>query len=84
MGSCCRSSRGPSATRHERHKPEETILYEIVANHLETFLSETREKHDRGLPNYVEKELREYLKRVIPEPRHDERNAAGSRGRRSI
>jgi hypothetical protein len=33
-----------------------------VAEHLETFLAEARERHERGLPDYVEKELREYLK----------------------
>jgi len=27
-----------------------SILYEIVAKHLQTFLAETREKHDRGFP----------------------------------
>ncbi len=48
--------------RYERHKPEDTVLYRIVAEHLETFLAEAREKHERGLPDYVEKELREYLR----------------------
>ena len=37
-------------------------IYRIVAEHLETFLDEAREKHERGLPDYVERELREYLK----------------------
>jgi hypothetical protein len=50
------------ARGHERHKPEETVLYQLVAEHLETLLAEAREKHDRGLPDYVEKELRDYLK----------------------
>ena len=38
----------------------ETLLMNQV--HLETLLAEAREKHERGLPDYVEKELREYLK----------------------
>jgi hypothetical protein len=50
---------------YERHRPENSILYKIVADHLETFLTEAREKHERGLPDYVDKELREYLKRGI-------------------
>ena len=47
---------------YARHEPEDTVLYRIVAEHLETFLAEAREKHERGLPDYVEEELREYLK----------------------
>lgn len=47
---------------HERHRPEETLLYKLVAEHLETFLAESREKHDRPLPKYVERELRAYLR----------------------
>jgi hypothetical protein len=46
---------------YQRHEPEKTVLYRIVAEHLETFLAEARERHDKGLPKYVEKELREYL-----------------------
>jgi hypothetical protein len=53
---------GAGARTYERHKPEDTVRYRIVAEHLETFLAEAREKHERGLPDYVEKELREYLK----------------------
>lgn len=53
---------GADTRTYERHKPENTLLYRIVAEHLETFLAEAREKHERGLPDYVEKELREYLK----------------------
>jgi len=48
--------------RYQRHEPEATPLYKIVAEHLETFLREAREKHERALPQYVERELREYLK----------------------
>jgi hypothetical protein len=45
-----------------RHQPEATVLYRIVAQHLETFLAEAREHYDKPLPGYVEKELREYLR----------------------
>jgi hypothetical protein len=45
-----------------RHEPEKTVLYQIVAEHLETFLEEARNTYDHPLPRYVEKELREYLK----------------------
>jgi hypothetical protein len=53
----------PAASkRYQRHEPEATPLYKIVAEHLETFLAEARETHERALPQYVERELREYLK----------------------
>jgi hypothetical protein len=47
---------------YQRHEPEATPLYKIVAEHLESFLAEARETHERALPQYVERELREYLK----------------------
>lgn len=37
------------------------MLYEVVREELETFLAEARED-GKGLPRYVEKEFREYLK----------------------
>ncbi|MBN1605030.1 MAG: transposase [Polyangiaceae bacterium] len=46
---------------YQRHEPESTVLYRVVADNLETFLAEARERHDNGLPKYVEKELRDYL-----------------------
>jgi selenocysteine lyase/cysteine desulfurase len=51
-----------ASKRYERHEPEATPLYKTVAEHLEAFLAEAREKHERALPQYVERELREYLK----------------------
>ena len=53
----------PAASKcYQRHEPETTPLYKIVAEHIETFLAEARETHERALPQYVERELREYLK----------------------
>jgi hypothetical protein len=67
-----------ASKRYERREPEATPLYKIVAEHLETFLAEAREKHERALPKYVERELREYLKWGLshPKPAH---SATGSR-----
>jgi len=42
-------------------RPTETVLYGLVRQHLETFLAYAREQYDRGLPRYVEDELRAYL-----------------------
>ena len=60
-----RTRHGPTpaaSKRYQRHEPEATPLYKIVAEHLESFLAEARETHERALPQYVERELREYLK----------------------
>jgi hypothetical protein len=38
------------------------FTWHTVAEHLESFLAEARETHERALPRYVERELREYLK----------------------
>jgi len=50
-----------ASKRYQRHEAEGTPLYERVAAHLESFLAEARETHERALPQYVERELREYL-----------------------
>jgi hypothetical protein len=40
--------------------PEATVLYGVVAGHLETFLARQRER-DRLVPRFVERELRAFL-----------------------
>ena len=42
--------------------PTATVLYGIVREHLETFLSHARETYARPLPRYVEQEFRDYLR----------------------
>ncbi len=44
-----------------RHEPEKQPLYQVLAQHLETFLERTRTA-DHKLPDYVEQELRAYLR----------------------
>jgi hypothetical protein len=46
---------------YQRHEPEKTILYQIVAQNLETFLEEVRNHYEKPLPSYVVKELRDFL-----------------------
>lgn len=55
-------ARRSSSASYEQRRPTETVLYGSVADHLETFLAEAREQHERGLPHYVEQEFRTYLK----------------------
>ncbi len=50
-----------TAGGYRQHDPRETLLYGLVSEHLEPFLAEVREQHERGLPDYVEQELRAYL-----------------------
>jgi ribosomal protein S27E len=47
---------------YQRHKPEETALYKIVQENLETFLAMVRAETGQPLPDFVEKEFYEYLK----------------------
>jgi hypothetical protein len=46
---------------YERHRPEETVLYGVVQQELETFLARARSR-DRTVPRFVERELRAYLR----------------------
>ena len=48
---------------YRRHRPEETVLYQVVQEHLATFLEQARERgsHGVGLPQSVESELTAYL-----------------------
>ena len=41
-------------------RPEESVLYGVVAENLETFLARQSE-HDRPVPRFVERELRSFL-----------------------
>ena len=48
------------ASSYRRRTPEAEPLYQVLGEHLETFLERTRSS-DRQLPAYVERELRAYL-----------------------
>ena len=50
----------PRAGHRERRRPEETPLYAVVHEHLESFLAQA-ERHERTVPRFVERELRSYL-----------------------
>lgn len=55
---------GGAPPRYARREPVGTVLHKIVRENLETMLAEVRggDPAGRGLPGYVEKEFREYLK----------------------
>jgi len=46
---------------YRRRTPEQEVLYDVLRAHLATFLAQT-ESECGGLPEYVEKELSEYLR----------------------
>lgn len=47
---------------YQRHKPEESVLYKVIQENLETFLAMVREEAGQPLPEFVEKEFYEYLR----------------------
>ena len=47
---------------YERHKPEETLLYKIVQENLNSFLEQVELETGYPLPDFVGKEFEEFLK----------------------
>lgn len=50
----------PLPETYRRREPEKTVLHQVVREHLETLLMESRAEGS-GLPRYVEEEFRRYL-----------------------
>jgi hypothetical protein len=46
---------------YARHRPEQTLLYQIIAQHYPAF-REAREAEGRPLPRHVQEEFEAYLK----------------------
>ena len=63
MGQALQSaSAGHSAAfSYERRRPEETTLYQIVQEQLETFLAQVEAKTGAGLPEFVKDEFDAFL-----------------------
>ncbi len=52
----------PAAATYEPRDPSRTVLYKVIAEHLETFLISLHDDPDaKGLPAYVEREFYDYL-----------------------
>ena len=52
----------PAVATYEPRDPSQTVLYHVVADHLETFLASLDADPDaRGLPAYVQREFYDYL-----------------------
>jgi len=46
---------------YERHRPEQTLLYQIIEQHYPIF-SALMAEHGRALPGYVQREFEDYLR----------------------
>ena len=58
----CRDHVTGTGFQYQRRAPEESVLYQVIRENLETFLARAVENSDDGgFPAFVEKELRGYL-----------------------
>jgi hypothetical protein len=46
---------------YERRRPEETVLYRLVQEHLESFLAQVEAEGGSGLPEFVKGEFDTFL-----------------------
>ena len=52
----------PAAATYEPRDPSRTVLYQVIAEHLETFLASLDDDPAaKGLPDYVQREFYDYL-----------------------
>jgi hypothetical protein len=52
----------PAVATCKPHDPSSTVLYNVIAEHLETFLALLAANPDtKGLPAYVQREFYDYL-----------------------
>jgi hypothetical protein len=61
-GCCGVVNRGES---YRPRQPEQTVLYQVMAENLDTFLAHER-REDRHVPRFVEREFRKFLECGIP------------------
>ncbi len=52
---------GKKHTHYERHRPEETILYQLVQEHVGTFFAQVKAETGSGLPDFVKDEFGAFL-----------------------
>ena len=49
-----------------QRRPEKTVLYRLIQQHLESFLEHVHDASGKRLPKYVENEFRRYLECGLP------------------
>ena len=55
------AERDGCATPYQRHRPERTLLYQIVEQHYPAFVTHMAQQ-ERPLPDYVQQEFEDYLR----------------------
>ena len=60
MGCIQRCLRGQRCRLPAARNPEESLLYQVVAGELETFLA-AQQDNERQVPGFIEKEFRSFL-----------------------
>ena len=62
-GASCgnRPSEGRALDLHQRRRPTETVLYQLVQEHLESLCALADDPTGPGLPGSVERDFRKYL-----------------------
>ena len=58
---CAMATQLAQAPTHQRHRPEQTLLYQLVEQYYPAF-SAALEEAGRRLPRYVEQEFEDFLK----------------------
>ncbi|MES9857390.1 MAG: hypothetical protein ABW166_12400 [Sedimenticola sp.] len=66
MSACaaqCHPKPTPETRVYQRRRPERTATYQVVQQHLETWLENTRESNPDydPIPQHVERDLRKFL-----------------------
>ena len=86
IGTARNACADPGAVHYQRHRPEKTLLYQLVSKHYPV-LRQKLVDEGRALPDYVQREFEDYLKcgrlehgflRVLCESCHEERLVAFS------
>ena len=57
----CQPAPHDAQTPYERRRPEETTLYQVVQDHVETFFAQVEQETGTGLPQFVKDEFEAFL-----------------------
>ena len=61
MGEAVQPAPAARRVHYERRRPEDTVLYQLVQEHLENFLAQVELETGAGLPEFVEEEFDAFL-----------------------
>ena len=61
MGQAAQPAAAGNHVHYERRRPEETILYQLVQEQVETFFAQVETETGSGLPDFVKDEFDAFL-----------------------